>query len=125
MNFFSDEQAAELRECFFESADEILQAMNDAGLQLEARPDDPECIRNVRRSVHTLKGDSAACGFRELSELAHQLEDVLASGSIAGKGTALAEVVLTAADTFHTMLGAYRANKQPREGAALRKYIRD
>ena len=33
MNFFADEQAAELRECFFESAEEILQAMNDAGLQ--------------------------------------------------------------------------------------------
>ena len=36
-----------------------------------------EQLRHVRRAVHTLKGDSAACGFRELSELAHRLEDVL------------------------------------------------
>lgn len=125
MTFFSDEQAAELRECFFESAEEILQAMNDAGLRLEGRPNDTECIRNVRRSVHTLKGDSAACGFRELSELAHELEDVLANESITAKGTALAEVVLTAADTFHTMLSAYRLNQQPREGSALRQHIRN
>ena len=77
MTFFPDERAAELRDLFFESAAEILQAMNESGLALEDRPGDKESLRSVRRAVHTLKGDSAACGFRELSELAHELEDVL------------------------------------------------
>ena len=66
MNFFSDERAAELRELFFESAQELLQALNEQGLDLEKRPGDAEVVRSIRRTVHTLKGDSAACGFREL-----------------------------------------------------------
>ena len=43
---------------------EILQGMNEAGLMLEDAPDDKESLRRVRRAVHTLKGDSAACGYR-------------------------------------------------------------
>ena len=77
MAFFSDERANELRDLFFESAQELLQALNDEGLELERRPRDPEIVRDIRRTVHTLKGDSAACGFRELSELAHEMEDAL------------------------------------------------
>jgi two-component system, chemotaxis family, sensor kinase CheA len=123
VNFFSDERAAELREIFFESAEEILQAMNEAGLAIEEHPDDKENIRRVRRAVHTLKGDSAACGFRELSELAHELEDVLTPESATAATAAVAEVVLTAADTFHAMLAAYRGNMQPPNGAALREHI--
>ena len=77
MNFFSEEQAAELRELMFESSEELLQSLNEAGLELEKNPADAESMRRVRRAVHTLKGDSAACGFQELSELAHELEDML------------------------------------------------
>ncbi|MGH9760081.1 MAG: Hpt domain-containing protein, partial [Blastocatellia bacterium] len=77
MTFFPDDRGSELRDLFFESSEEIVQAMNDAGLALEERPGEEENLRRVRRAVHTLKGDSAACGFRELSELAHDLEDVL------------------------------------------------
>jgi len=74
VSFLPDDRASELRELFFESAAEILQNMNEAGLALEDHPTDKENLRSVRRAVHTLKGDSAACGFRELSELAHELE---------------------------------------------------
>jgi len=77
LNFFSDERAAEMRELFFESATELLQTLNEDGLELEKHPEDAEILRQVRRIVHTLKGDSAACGFQELSELAHLLEDAL------------------------------------------------
>ena len=63
---------------------------------------------HVRRAVHTLKGDSAACGFRELSELAHELEDVLTPDLAKENAGLIAEVVLSAADTFREMLAAYR-----------------
>ena len=63
MTFFPDDRASELRELFFESATELLQNLNEEGLQLEKRPEDGELLRQVRRTVHTLKGDSAACGF--------------------------------------------------------------
>ena len=53
--------------------------------------------------VHTLKGDSAACGFRELSELAHELEDVLSPEIAASNATSLPEIVLSAADMFDVL----------------------
>lgn len=123
MTFFPDERASELRDLFFESAQEILQAMNEAGLALEAHPGDQESLRRVRRAVHTLKGDSAACGYRGLSELAHELEDVLTPELAKENAGLIAEVVLTAADTFHEMLAAYRNNLQPPDGGALRDHI--
>lgn len=124
MTFPSDDHAPELFELFFESAEEILQGLNEAGLALEERPGDTEQLRHVRRAVHTLKGDSAACGFRQLSELAHELEDVL-TPELAEKNPGLiAEVILTAADTFHEMLASYRNKLQPPAGGALREHIR-
>jgi two-component system chemotaxis sensor kinase CheA len=123
VTFFPDERAAELRDLFFESAAELLQAMNEAGLTLENHPGDKESLRSVRRAVHTLKGDSAACGFRELSELAHELEDVLTPELAQQHAGLIPEVVLTAADTFHEMLAAYRNDLQPPAGGALREHI--
>ena len=124
MSFPSDEQSSELRDLFFESAQEILQGMNEAGLALEERPGDVEQLRHVRRAVHTLKGDSAACGYRELSELAHDLEDVLTPELAQQNAGLIPEVILTAADTFHEMLAAYRNNLQPPAGGALHEHIR-
>jgi two-component system, chemotaxis family, sensor kinase CheA len=124
VTFPSDEQTSELRDLFFESAEEILQGMNDAGLALEERPGDVEQLRHVRRAVHTLKGDSAACGYRQLSELAHDLEDVLTPELAQQNANLTAEVILTAADTFHEMLAAYRSKLQPPAGGALREHIR-
>jgi two-component system chemotaxis sensor kinase CheA len=123
VSFLPDDRASELRELFFESAAEILQNMNEAGLALEERPADKENLRSVRRAVHTLKGDSAACGFRELSELAHELEDVLTPELAEENAALIPEVVLTAADTFHEMLAAYRDHLQPPDGGALRDHI--
>jgi two-component system chemotaxis sensor kinase CheA len=74
--------------------------------------------------MHTLKGDSAACGFRQLSELAHELEDLLTPALVAERGEAVAEIVLSAADSFHAMLGSYRGNLQPPDITELKAHIR-
>ena len=119
-----EDRSGELRALFFESAGELLQSLNEAGLELEARPADEEVIRRVRRAVHTLKGDSAACGYYELSELAHELEDVLSPQLGQTRGTKLAEAVLEAADCFSAMLAAYQRNIDPPPADALRILIR-
>jgi len=119
-----DDRGGELRALFFESANELLQSLNEAGLELEARPADEEVIRRVRRVVHTLKGDSAACGFHKLSELAHELEDVLTPKIAHDRGADLAEVVLAAADSFGAMLTAYQRKVAPPEMEALHAMIR-
>jgi len=119
-----DDRSMELRALFFESASELLQALNEAGLELESHPADEEIIRRVRRAVHTLKGDSAACGFYKLSELAHELEDVLTPQLALSRGPKLAEVVLEAADTFEAMLAAYQRNAEPPSVDPLRGVIK-
>ncbi len=108
-----DERNSELRALFFESAREILQALNEAGLELEARPADEEIIRRVRRLLHTLKGDSAACGLHKLGELSHELEDVLTARLAKANHAAFAEIVLCAADHFSSMLSAYEKQGEP------------
>jgi two-component system chemotaxis sensor kinase CheA len=123
VNLFPDDHASELRELFFETATELLQTLNEEGLELEKRPEDEEVLRQVRRTVHTLKGDSAACGYTELSELAHALEEVLRPDIAAMSKAALAEVVLIAADTFSSMLSAYHGNLQPPAGEELKQQI--
>jgi two-component system, chemotaxis family, sensor kinase CheA len=101
-----DERGAELRELFFETSQELLQALNEESLKLESHPGDEEIVRSIRRTVHTLKGDSAACALRELSELAHLFEDALTLESAAAHG-ALPEISFAAADVFAEMLAAY------------------
>ncbi len=122
MTQFSDERGAELRELFFETSQELLQALNDEALQLEKHPNDAEIVRSIRRIVHTLKGDAAACGFRELSELAHEFEDALAVETSASLAS-LADVAFAAADVFGDMLAAYRRKGKLPSGDALRKSI--
>jgi two-component system chemotaxis sensor kinase CheA len=72
-----------------------------------------------------LKGDSAVCGFKKLSELSHEVEDVLSPEVCESLGSRLAEVVLAAADTFSAMLAAYRGNAEPPPPDALRAMICD
>jgi two-component system, chemotaxis family, sensor kinase CheA len=119
----NDERAAELRELFFESAEGLLQALNDGALQLEKQPADTEIVRGIRRTVHTLKGDAAACGYRDLSEIAHKMEDALALES-ACKDASLVDVVLDAADLFGAMLSAYRQGEKPPSTTALKNILR-
>jgi two-component system chemotaxis sensor kinase CheA len=101
-----DDRMTELHQLFFESAGELLQHLNDEAMQLEKSPGDSEAARSLRRTVHTLKGDSAACGFRELSELCHEFEDVLTLDTAAA--ASVPEIALRAADVFAALLEAYR-----------------
>jgi two-component system chemotaxis sensor kinase CheA len=119
-----DERGMELRELFFETSQELLQALNEESLKLENHPGDEEIVRSIRRTVHTLKGDSAACGLRELSELAHLFEDALTLESAAAHA-ALAEISFAAADVFAEMLAAYRVEGAMPATETLRQRINE
>lgn len=123
MTFEHDDHGSEMRAIFFETATELLQALNDDALRLEAHPSDSEVVRSIRRTVHTLKGDSAIVGCQEMSDLAHELEDVLAPESAMRDASGLAAVVLSAADMFDAMLAAYRADVELPNGDPLRAMI--
>lgn len=124
MTHSHDERGAELRELFFETSAELLQALNEEALKLEKTPGDEEIVRSIRRTVHTLKGDSAACGLRELSELAHQFEDALSLEGAASHA-AVAEIAFAAADVFTEMIAAYHKNSKLPSTKALSRRIQE
>jgi len=123
MTQFPDDPGAEMRELFFETSQELLQSLNDDALKLEKSPENSEVVRSIRRTMHTLKGDAAACGFKELSELAHKLEDALVMDSVADSG-ALVELSLKAADIFNAMLSAYRQHTAMPDASAIKRMAR-
>src|SRR5205807_1410657 len=120
---YAVKKTVELRELFFETAQELIQALNEEALKLEKKPGDREVLRSIRRIVHTLKGDAAACGYRELSELAHEFEDVLALETGSTEHDEIAEVALAAADVFAAMIDAYRKKKRVPSAQTLRARI--
>lgn len=62
---------------FLEEAREHLQKLNEFLLELEGSPDCRETLDNIFRSAHTLKGMSATMGFTQITELTHDMENVL------------------------------------------------
>lgn len=76
----------QFKEAFREEAFELLSELENALLQLEEEPDDPETISSVFRIMHTIKGSSAMFGFDEISLFTHEVEnvmDLLRSGKLA------------------------------------------
>jgi len=115
-----DDRMSELRELFFESASELVEKLNEEALRLEKTPNDAETARSLRRIVHTLKGDAAACGYRELSELAHEFEDVLA---LKTNAAVIPDVALRASDVFGALIHAFHAGKKLPDLKPLRDEI--
>jgi two-component system chemotaxis sensor kinase CheA len=72
----SDEEMAELRSAFLAQAVENLEDIDRHALRLE-QDRAADALGEIRRAVHTLKGDSGAAGYRRVSTLAHRLEDAL------------------------------------------------
>jgi two-component system, chemotaxis family, sensor kinase CheA len=83
-------------------------------LLLEREPARPGLLEELFRSVHTLKGSSAAMGYEAASELAHGLEHLLGrmrDGSVAADA-AVVDLLLQGADALE------RAIDDPAAGAS-------
>jgi two-component system chemotaxis sensor kinase CheA len=71
-----DERA---REEFASEAEELLEALSSGIVELESQGEAvrPELVNKIFREVHSLKGLAGMLGFTEISELSHNLEDML------------------------------------------------
>lgn len=109
---FDEAELAELRTMFFEQATEVIDSLGELILRVERDPADSETLRSIRRAVHTLKGDSTAFGFGELTTLAHRYEDAL-DKIRDGEGVAsraLIDLLLAGSDALASMITHYRGN---------------
>ncbi len=64
-------------ETFLLECSELLTAMEDALLQMEDSPDDPDSINAIFRAAHTIKGTGGVFGFDAVVSFTHILENVL------------------------------------------------
>ncbi len=62
---------------FVREGEEEIRTLNSDLLALEDDPDDTAIMDDIFRSAHTLKGNFAAMGFEDASDLAHAVEDLL------------------------------------------------
>ena len=67
----------EHRKAFVAESEEGITELNNALLALESDPEDAEAMDSIFRTAHTLKGNGAAMGYDSVSNLAHEMEDLL------------------------------------------------
>lgn len=94
-----EERRKALLDKFRVVAVERLERMSAAWLALERSPGDSQSAAELKREIHTLKGESRAVGLADASALAHRTEDVLEQA-----GRAQWRV---AAEVFSAVLGAF------------------
>lgn len=72
----TDAEIQDLKISYFAQADEIIDDLQQQIMEVEKNPSD-ENWRALKRSFHTLKGDSKAMGFNALATFAHKIEDLI------------------------------------------------
>lgn len=100
---------------FLEEADELLQGMEEGILRLEREPVDAECLRELFRQAHTLKGSAATLGHREMAQVAHRMESSL-EPLRRGQGTVSGDLT----DALLAALDALKAFRDSIAGGAVR-----
>lgn len=67
----------ELLEVFAEEAEDLLKNIDSSLENLSRDPADSDSLWEIRRNAHTFKGSAGIVGLKQLSELAHRVEDLL------------------------------------------------
>lgn len=63
-------------EAFLEEVKELLETLNQRLLDLENSPEDTDIINEIFRLTHSIKSESALVGYKQISTLAHKMEDI-------------------------------------------------
>jgi chemosensory pili system protein ChpA (sensor histidine kinase/response regulator) len=95
----------EMLEVFALEAEDLLQNINSHLAHLANNPNNRESLLEVRRSAHTLKGSAGIVGLKQLSDLAHRVEDLLdymAENEIESNEK-IFELLLASTDCFETL----------------------
>jgi len=68
---------SELLDIFAEEAEELLQNIDASLNNLSNDRNDSDSLWEIRRNAHTFKGSAGIVGLKQLSEVAHRVEDLL------------------------------------------------
>ncbi len=98
------------RAAFYVEAEEHLEHMEAALLQLEEGPGDPELLNTIFRAAHSIKGASLTFGIEEVGKFTHVLEnllDRLRDGKLA-TSSELIELLLSSIDVLEGLIANSR-----------------
>lgn len=102
----------EIQKIFLEEASEYLEKLGQDLLELDKAvgAHEPELVNRVLRSSHTIKGSAAMVSLKNISELAHKMEDTLqvVRDNQLPMQRVLLDVLLQATDTVSAMLGKFQ-----------------
>ena len=102
----------ELQQIFLEEATEYLEKLNEDLLELDKVADtqQPDLVNRVLRGSHTIKGSAAMVQLRNISDLAHKMEDSLqlVRDKNLKASKALIDVLFQSADAIGDMLKTFR-----------------
>ncbi|MDR3120326.1 MAG: chemotaxis protein CheA, partial [Clostridiales bacterium] len=103
---------------FIDEANGHIQALNRNLLELERDPGNAGVVNELFRSVHTLKGSSAAMGFHGLARLTHEMENALEAVRSADdrRRAQMVEILFRCVDALETIL--YHVVDENGEGGA-------
>ena len=93
-------------ETFRQEAQELLEQLEHALLDLERKPDDGELIDSAFRALHTIKGSGAMFGFDRVAAFTHHVEnafDMVRKGKVSSS-TELIAVALAARDHMRALI---------------------
>jgi two-component system, chemotaxis family, sensor kinase CheA len=109
---------------FLVESEEGLDVMEQALVQMESTPSDPELLPNIFRVAHSLKGNATSLGLNELAGFAHVVEDLLDvfREQQAVPSADLISLLLKAVDELRAMVSKAKAG--PHELTAKQQKIR-
>jgi two-component system chemotaxis sensor kinase CheA len=121
------DDADRVRDEFLAESQEIVESLSRDLLLLDHGQKhgtvDPDLVNAVFRGVHTLKGIAGMFGYRELSEVAHVLEDLLDHvrlGRVA-LGHSSLDVLFEGVEVLQRLLGAIRGEAHEVDVASFRR----
>ena len=71
------EKKQQYAKAYRQEAEEHLQAIEEAILDIEDNPDDKDGLNRLFRAIHTIKGSGSMFGFDDIAAFAHHVETVL------------------------------------------------
>lgn len=129
MNYENDtimltkEELDALKETFYAQALEMSEELTAEILSLESNDCASEPVKHIKRYFHTLKGDSSSIGLKNISELIHSAEDIMAAleDRIIALDGAVTEVLLKSVDEIEKAISADRLGLKHEVCSALKE----
>jgi len=112
---------------FLAEAKENLEELDQAFVELEQEPDNPELIKSIFRTIHTIKGTAGFFGYTTLEGIAHFAEDILSKlrDGVVEVNEEIIDMLLQAVDNIKAILASLEQDGKEPDDIAYLDFIVD